>query len=135
MEPQRRDGGQPLAHGLPPLRHPGPRAITGHCGRAPLHTAGVQRREQDADWGERCRGVQGMGDRCDVGTPLAPARAGADCDGGVGIPGATSDVVRRISGLMDRGYTGAERLDFWDFWGAASARPSGERSPGRSVAP
>ena len=117
LDHPRRDVGKPFSHGLPPRHESVYQAITGHLRCDPLDQQLVQRWEKDADGGEGGRGVKVVVDRCDGGTRLAPPREGADVDGGLGLHGAASDVVRRLSGLMDRGHVGEDRFGCWDFFG------------------
>jgi len=79
--------GKPRADGLPPLRESVRQAVTGHFGGHPIHKQFIKRWEEDADGGERGSWLKVVIDGCDQGTTFAPAREGANFDGGFGIQG------------------------------------------------
>jgi hypothetical protein len=105
---------EPLTDHLPPLGEAIDAAITGHCGRDPVHTQLAQGWQEDADGrSRRLRGTIVVGSIDREATLPAPG-AGANFDGRCGIHREAQDVVCRSGGVIDRGSLREAGVGFGD---------------------
>jgi|RhiMetdeSRZDD1v2_1073273.scaffolds.fasta_scaffold805938_2 hypothetical protein len=115
MEHQRGEVGAPLTDRLPPLGEASHEPVPGDFGGHALHQQGLPGREAAAPRGERGRWLKSMSERRDEGAALAPTRAGANVDGGLGSQGEASEVVRGLRGLRERVHLVAAGVGCRDF--------------------
>ena len=113
---QRGDGPIALTYRFPPLPQAIHHAVTRHCGGDTIDTQFIRGWEEDTHGRQGGGGGQIVIGRRDQGATFAPTRAGANFDGGLGIYGDASDVVRGICSLIELHPLVEDGVGCWHFF-------------------